>query len=387
MAGAKRDFYEVLDVKRDASQEDIKRAYRRMALKYHPDKNPNNPEAEQKFKDCAAAYEVLSDPEKRRQYDRYGHEGLRGAGMHDFQNMGMGDIFSMFGEVFGGDIFGDMFGGGRRGRGGRTRTQQGRHLQTEIELTLEQVLSGAEQIIEFNRQELCDRCKGDGSEPGHPRQTCAQCGGSGQMAQTGMGGLFRMVTTCNRCGGHGTTVTHPCGKCSGKGVVKAHRRIKVRIPPGAMEGEPKRIPGEGEPSPNGGPPGDLFCYIKIAPHPFFLRQGDDLVLRMPISFSQAALGATVEAPSLTGKVELEVPAGTQHGKVLEVKNEGLPNGQSGRRGSLLVQILIEIPRKLNKRQRDLLREFAETEDKSVMPESKGMFQKIKDYLAKHQEGN
>jgi len=374
MSVDKRDYYEVLGVSRTASADDIKRSYRRMALKYHPDKNPENAEAEQKFKQCAEAYEVLSDPEKRQRYDRFGHEGLRGVGVHDFSRMGFDDIFSMFDDIFGGGIF-----GGRR-RGGGRRVSKGYDIETQVELSLKEVLTGVEKGIEFKRRDFCETCSGSGTEPGHQTQKCSHCGGQGQVAQAGMGGLFRMVTTCPACKGRGTVITHPCKKCKGSGRTIKTRMVSIKIPAGIRDGQAIRLSGEGEPGDNSGPRGDLYCYAKVKPHPFLLRNDDDLVIRVPIGFSQAALGTTIEVPTLSGSKQLEVPAGTQHGVVLQIKSEGLPDIRSGRRGSLLAQILVEIPKKLSKEQKRLLREFAETEDKTVLPESKGFFEKIKDYL-------
>jgi len=375
MTTTKRDYYEVLGVSRDSGAEDVKRAYRRMALKYHPDKNPDNNEAEQKFKESAEAYEVLSDPEKRQQYDRYGHDGLRGVGMHDFSRMDFNDIFSMFDDIFGG-----AFGGRRRGSAG-TRRGRGYDIEIQIELTLSEVLTGVEKGIEFKRRDLCEHCSGRGNEPGHSPQPCPHCGGQGQVAQSGMGGLFRMVTTCPHCKGKGSVITHPCKKCSGQGLTIKKRVLSVKVPAGVKDGQAVRITNEGEPGQNGGPRGDLYCYVQVKSHPFLLRNDDDLVVRVPIGFSQAALGATVAVPSLSGRREITIPSGTQHGSVLQVKGQGLPNLRSGRRGALLVQILVEIPKKLNKAQEKLLREFAETEDKTVLPESKGFLEKLKKYFA------
>lgn len=380
MASTKRDYYEVLGVGRESNSDDIKRAYRRHALKYHPDKNPNNEEAEHKFKECAEAYEVLSDPDKRQRYDAYGHEGLRGVGMHDFSHMGFDDIFSMFDDIFGSGIFGG--GPNRTKRRGVTR---GYDIETELELTLKEVLTGVEKTIEFKRRDICDHCAGKGTEPGHNLQACPHCGGQGQVQQSGMGGLFRMVTTCPQCGGQGKIITHPCRECRSEGIVIKKRTLSVKIPAGIRDGQAIRVTGEGEPGQRGGPRGDLYCYTKIQTHPFLLRNDDDLVVRIPISFSQAALGAMIDVPCLSGKKEISIPTGTQHGTVLKIKAEGLPNLQTSRRGSLLVQVLIEIPNKLNSQQEKLLRDFAKTEDKSVLPESNTFIEKLKKYFASESE--
>lgn len=375
MAATKRDYYEVLGVDRNCGGDDVKRAYRRMALKHHPDKNPDDTDAEQKFKECAEAYEVLSDPEKRQRYDQFGHEGLRGAGMHDFSRMGFDDIFSMFDDVFGGGIF-----GGRRGQA-RSRAARGYDIETQVAITLKDVLTGVQKGLEFQRQDYCDHCSGKGSEPGHDPDTCPQCGGAGQVVQTGMGGLFRMATTCSRCRGAGKIVSQACSKCGGTGQIAKMRTLSVKIPAGISDGQAVRITGEGEPGQQGGSRGDLYCYIKVETHPFLLREGDDLVVRVPIGFSQAALGAEIEVPCLDGKKEIKIAAGTQHGAVIEAKGQGMPNLRSGRRGALLVQLLVEIPKKLNKEQTRLLREFAKTEDKTVLPESKGFFERLKEHFA------
>jgi molecular chaperone DnaJ len=374
MATAKRDYYEVLGVGREASAEDIKRAYRRMALKCHPDKNPGDKEAEKKFKECAEAYEVLWDPEKRARYDRFGHEGLRGVGMHDFSHMGMDDIFSMFEDIFGGGLS-----GGRPRRG--NRVARGYDIETQIELTLKDVLTGTETEIEFERQDPCPRCGGSGSAPGKGLQACVQCGGQGQVAQTGMGGLFRMVTTCPRCQGRGQVIAHPCEACRGRGRKEQSRRVAVKLPAGIQDGQAVRVRGEGEPGGHGGPPGDLYVYARVKAHPFLVRNDDDLVVRVPIGFSQAALGAQIEVPGLEGRVPVTIEAGTQHGSVIQVKGQGLPGLRNGRRGALLVQVLVEIPRKLSKEQQKLLRQFATTEDKDVLPESKGFFERLKTFFA------
>jgi len=379
MATTKRDYYEILGIGRDSSGDDIKRAYRRMAIKHHPDKNPDDAGAEKKFKESAEAYEVLSDPEKRRCYDQYGHDGLHGAGMHDFSHMGFEDIFSMFDDIFGGGVF-----GGSSRRRSRSRASRGYNIETQLEVTLGEVLIGVEKEIEFQRRDLCDSCQGSGSEPGHDPAVCPQCGGQGQVAQSGMGGLFQITTTCPKCQGQGRVISKACKTCSGKGRVKKMRTLSIKIPAGIQDGQAVRLNGEGEPGGGGGPRGDLYCYIKVKPHPLLIRDADDLVVRLPVSFSQAALGATVDVPSLNGTREIMIQAGTQHGTVLQVKGQGLPDLRSGRRGSLLVQVLVEIPRKLNENQRQLLRDFAETEDNSVLPESKGFFEKLKSHFSPDQ---
>lgn len=369
VSSVKRDYYEVLSVSRTANGDEIKRSYRRLAMKYHPDRqsDADKATAEVHFKECAEAYEVLSDPERRQRYDQYGHAGING--QHDFSNMDVGDIFSMFDEIFGGR------GGGGRGRG---RPARGFDLETQVELTLAEIASGVEKTIEFERQSACETCHGSGAKPGTKPSACVACGGSGRVAQQGFGGMFRMVTACPNCRGKGSIVRDHCLDCSGTGKRPVKRVISVKIPAGVHEGQAVRVVGEGEPGEPGSPPGDLHVYVAVKQHPFFTRHGNDLVCQVPLSFTQAAMGGKVKVPTLDGFDELEVAAGTQHGEVFKFKGKGLPDLRSGRRGDELVQVLIEIPRKLTDRQRKLLEEFAETEDTAVMPGKKGFLDKLKD---------
>lgn len=373
----KRDYYEVLGVSREAGSDDIRKAYRQAAMKFHPDRNPGNAEAEASFKEAAEAYEILSDPEKRQRYDRYGHQGMQGAGAHDFSGMNVQDIFSMFDDIFGGGLFG----GGRRGRGG------GVDLEMQVELSLEQVAAGVEQTVEFDRQDFCDTCSGTGSEPGSKRRNCPTCGGYGQVEQsTGLGAFFgRVVTACPSCRGKGTLVVSPCKKCRGTGRQAKHRVLTVRIPAGINDGQGVRAAGEGEPSENGSARGDLHIYVRVRPHPFLERHGQDLLCRVPISFAQAALGAKIEVPTLKGAVELTIPAGTQHGQTFRLSDRGLPSLRSRSRGDEVVQVWIEVPRKLSPRQSELLREYAKTEDQTVLPESKGFFEKLAEFFSGGQD--
>jgi molecular chaperone DnaJ len=373
VATVKRDYYEVLSVAKTADGEEIKRSYRRLAMKYHPDRaDGDKTEAEVKFKECAEAYEVLSDPHKRQRYDQFGHQGVNG--QHDFSHMDVTDIFSMFDDIFGGAF------SGRRGGGGGARQAQARgfDLETQVELTLDEVASGVEKTIEFEKQDLCETCKGSGAKPGVPPVVCVQCGGQGRVAQQGFGGMFRMVTTCPNCRGRGSVVREHCPSCGGSGRQLRKRVVTVKIPAGVHEGQAVRITGEGEPGENGAPPGDLHCYIAVKQHPFFSRHNNDLVCQIPISFAQAALGSTIEVPTLAGPHELDVPAGTQHGEVFKLKGKGLPDIRTYRNGDELVQVLIEVPKKLNRKQEQLLREYAETEDHSVLPQRKGFLEKLKD---------
>lgn len=370
---SKRDYYEVLGVSRDASPEEIKRAYKRAAMRYHPDRNPDDPEAERKFKEAAEAFEVLSDPERRARYDRYGHAGLAGTGVHDFSTMGVEDIFS---------VFADIFGGSRRSR-------RGSDLEVEIELSLQEVATGTERTLEFERLDYCDVCGGTGSAPGAERRVCPTCGGYGQVEQTTGFGLLlgRVITTCPTCRGRGRVISTPCRACGGRGQVMKRRVVTARIPPGIREGTGVRLRGEGEPGPDGQPRGDLLCYVRIREHPFLQRRGNDLICRVPISFTQAALGARVEVPTLTGKAEVTIPPGTQHGQVFRLKGLGLPDIRTGRRGDQLVEVAVEIPRRLNRRQRELLEQFAATEDESAMPQSRSWFRRLMEYLAGDSESH
>jgi len=367
VSSGKRDLYEVLGLSRTAAPEEIKKAYRRRAHKFHPDRNQGNPDAEEKFKEAAEAYEVLSDPAKRHRYDQFGHAGLNGSGLHDFSHMQVDDIFSMFSDIFGG--------------GGRRRRSHGADLQTQVEIPLAEVATGTERSIEFSRHDYCEACAGSGSARGTERRTCSTCGGYGQVEQTGgLGAIFgRVIIACPDCQGRGTLIVTPCPSCGGSGRVIKERLVTVQIPAGIHDGQAIRVRGEGEPGEDGASRGDLHCYVRVAPHPFLERHHDDLVCSMPISFTQASLGARVEVPTLTGKAELKIPAGTQHGQLFRMRGLGLPDIRSGRRADEIVQVMIEIPKRLNKKQEQLLREFVETEDKNVLPESKGFFEKLMDH--------
>jgi molecular chaperone DnaJ len=369
----KRDYYEVLGVTRTADGEEIKRSYRRLAMKYHPDRNPGDAEAEARFKECAEAYEVLSDDGKRKRYDQFGHGGVGGG--HDFSHMDVTDIFSMFDDIFGGAFAGR---GGGGGGAGRARASRGFDLETQVELSLAEVASGAEKTIEFERQDNCDTCKGTGAKPGSSPIVCVQCGGNGRVAQQGFGGMFRMVTTCPNCRGRGTVVRDHCMSCGGTGRQLRKQTVTVKIPAGVHEGQAVRITGQGEPGDAGAPPGDLHCYITVKPHPIFSRHNNDLVCQFPISFTQAALGATVEVPTLKGPESLEIPSGTQHGEVFKLRGKGLPDVRSHRAGDELVQVLIEVPKRLTEKQRQLLHEYASTEDGATMPQRRSFLDKLKD---------
>lgn len=371
---SKRDYYEVLDVDRSASGDEIKRAFRKAAIKYHPDKNPGDATAEAAFKEAAEAYEVLSDDQKRQQYDQFGHEGVGGGP----QFSGFEDIFSAFGDIFGGGggggIFGDIFGGG----GGGGRRAKGTSLRCELALDLQEVLTGVEKTIGLKRREPCDTCDGSGAKPGTAPKTCTVCNGAGQVMRSH--GFFNLRSTCPRCDGAGSFVESPCGTCSGQGRVVQKAEVKVKIPPGLVDGMELRIQGEGEAGADGAPRGDLYCRIRVKPHKIFARQDEHLIVDFPISFPQAALGAEIEVPTLTGSAKLNVPAGTQSGEVFKLKSQGLPRPDGYGRGNILVQVGIETPKKISSEQAELLRKYAELEEKNITPKRKSFFDKVKDFL-------
>jgi len=379
---AKRDYYEVLGVGKNASADEIKRAYRRMAMKHHPDKNPGDKEAEAKFKECAEAYEVLSDTEKRQRYNQFGHEGLRGMGMRDYSHMRWQDIGSIFEDILGGfGGFGDLFGMGGQRRGRRGGPSRGYDLETSVDLTLNDIAKGAEKTIEFTRQDICGECTGSGSARGSKPGRCPACGGSGQVVKSG--GFFQMVSTCRQCGGSGQVITNPCKKCKGTGRVPKKRIVNIKIPAGVHEGQGIRVASEGEPGRGGGPKGDLYCYVRIKRHEFLQRDVNDLIAVVPISFTQAVLGTTIDVPSLNGTQGLKIPPGTQYGSIFRIKGKGLPDIRTRRTGDQLVQITIETPVKLNTKQEELLRESAKSENKSVSPQSKRFFDKLKKHFGNH----
>ncbi|HVZ94759.1 MAG TPA: molecular chaperone DnaJ [Phycisphaerales bacterium] len=381
-----RDYYEILSVTRTADGEEIKRSYRRLAMKYHPDRNPGDAEAEAKFKEAAEAYEVLGDAEKRKIYDQFGHDGLRSRGApagHDFSRMNVEDIFSMFNDIFGGGGGGGF--GGRAGARGRGGVARGFDLETEVVISLEEVSKGIETEVEFTRLDVCTTCKGSGAKPGSKPERCQTCGGQGQVIQTGLGGMFRMQTVCPHCRGRGEIIKDKCGACTGKGRVPKSRKLSVKIPPGIHDGQALRVPNEGEPpgpemSPEGhGVRGDLHVVVRVEEHDLFKREGDHLVLEMPISYTQAALGAHLEVPTIDGSpASVVVPRGTQHGTLLRIGDAGLPNLRTGRRGELVIVTKIEVPKKLNEKQEKLLRDLAVLEQQpGILPENNSFWKKIK----------
>ncbi len=350
------DYYEILGVPRQASQEEIKSAYRRLALKYHPDRNPGNKNAEEQFKRISEAYQVLSDAERRQLYDLYGHAGLNG--------LDLGAGFSGFDDIFGsfGDIFEEFFGFGGRRHSQAPQAQPGADLRYQITLTLEQVVKGLETEIEVERREVCDHCQGQGMEPGSQRQACPQCGGRGQVSQSR--GILRVFTTCPRCRGTGSYISSPCRACGGGGTVRKRDRVQVRIPPGMDNGTRLRLRGEGEPGRFGGPAGDLYVEVRVAPHHLFKRQGKDLYYQAELSFVAAALGAEIEVPTMNGQTTLTIPPGTQSGATFRLRGEGVPDLRNHKRGDLVVQVSLLTPTNLTPHQEELLREFLNLEKAS-----------------------
>ncbi len=370
MAATKRDYYEVLGINRDAAPDDIKKAYRQMALKFHPDRNPGDDEAPKKFKEAAEAYEVLSDPDKRQRYDRYGHAGLNGAAFHDFRSAD--DIMSAFGDIFGGAIFGDLFAERRRG------PRPGPDLLMKLEINLVEAARGATRTIDVNRQDFCSECRGSGARKGTSPTTCNYCGGRGQIVQAR--GFFQMATTCPACGGEGVRITDPCTNCRGAGRVPTTAHLPVNIPPGVEAGMWLQLRNQGELGDLGAPRGNLRIQVLVKKHPFFERRRNDLICQVPISFAQAALGAVVEVPMLDGREHIEVPRGTQSGEILRIKGRGMPDLGGRGRGDELVEIFVETPRHMTPRQEELLREFAEIEHEQVSPRRKSFFEKLRDYF-------
>jgi len=369
---AKRDYYEVLGVNRDASEDDLKKSYRRLAMKWHPDRNPDNPRAEEHFKEAKEAYEVLSDANKRAAYDQFGHAGVdphtAGAGAAGMS--GFGDIFS--------DIFGEIFGGGR---GGRSTVFRGADLRYNLEITLEQAAHGFETKIRIPAMTTCETCKGSGARPGTAPATCPSCRGAGQVRVSQ--GPFSIAQTCPRCHGSGSIIPHPCAACSGSGRIKLQKTLAVRIPAGVDEGDRVRLSGEGEPGVNGGPSGDLYVQVHIKPHAVFTRDHDDLHCEMPISITTAALGGEIEIPTLDGSAKIRVPAETQSGKTFRMRAKGIKGVRSQAPGDLFCHVVVETPVQLTGRQRELLREFeaiSQQDSGRHNPRAKGWFDKVKEFF-------
>ncbi|GGP26950.1 molecular chaperone DnaJ [Silvimonas amylolytica] len=373
---SKKDFYEVLGMNRDASDDDIKKAYRKLAMKYHPDRNPDSKEAEEKFKEGKEAYEILSDAQKRAAYDQYGHAGVdpqAGMGGGGFGGGGFADAFS--------DIFGDIFGGQGGGRGGRSNVYRGSDLRYNMEITLEEAARGVERQIKIPAHEECDVCHGSGAKPGTEAKTCHTCNGQGQVRVSQ--GFFSIQQTCPTCHGSGKYIPDPCRNCHGTGRVQTTKTLAVKIPGGVDEGDRIRLSGEGEPGVNGGPHGDLYVVIHIKPHSVFEREGNDLHCEMPISITAAALGGEIEIPTLDGKARISIPAGTQSGQVFRLRGKGIKGVRSAVTGDLMCHVMLETPVNLTSRQKELLREFeqiSQDEPAKHNPRAKSFMDKVKDFF-------
>lgn len=380
---AKEDYYELLGVEKNASEEDLKKAYRKKAVQYHPDKNPGNKEAEEMFKKVSEAYEVLKDPDKRAAYDRYGHAAFQqggAAGPRGYGGAGgFHDPFDIFREVFGGGgggIFEEMFGGG--GGNGRGGGRDGADLRYDLEITLEEAARGVEREISFRRLASCDRCHGSGAEPGSKRVTCPTCRGAGQIRRSG--GIITFTQTCPTCGGAGTRVEKPCTQCHGEGRVAKTTKLNVRIPPGVETGSRLRSAGNGEAGMQGGSAGDLYIVLTVADHEIFERHGDDLFCEIPIKFTLAVLGGTIEVPTLFGKASLKIPHGTQSGTTFRLRAKGMPHLRGGGQGDQLVRVHVEVPTSLTAEQRKALEEFARLSGDADEPVARSFFEKAKKFF-------
>jgi molecular chaperone DnaJ len=372
---AKRDYYEVLGVNRDASDEDVKKAYRKLAMKWHPDRNPDNPKAEEHFKEAKEAYEMLSEPQKRAAYDQFGHAGVdpsmaAGAGAGAAGMGGFADAF--------GDIFGDIFGGGR----GRSNVYRGADLRYNLEVSLEEAARGTETRIRIPAMEECATCHGSGAKPGTQPTTCPQCQGHGQVRM--QQGFFSIQQTCPRCHGSGKIVASPCATCDGAGRIRQHKTLSVKIPAGVDEGDRIRLSGEGEAGSNGGPPGDLYVVIHLKPHGVFTRDHNDLHCEMPVSYTAAALGGEIEIPTLDSQAKIKIPAGTQTGQMFRLRSKGIKGVRSSGHGDLICHVVVETPVNLTARQKELLQELEAINIKDGgkhNPRAKSWMEKVKEFFA------
>ncbi len=371
MPQSKKDYYSVLGVSRSAAAEDIKKAYRKCALAHHPDRNPGDKKAEEKFKEATEAYQVLADPKKRQIYDEYGHEGLGTRGFSGFSSTGFSDIFE--------DIFEDFFGAGVSSRS-RQQSQKGSDLQYDLEISFKEAAFGVEKTIEIRREESCVTCKGDGAKPGTSRVSCPVCHGSGQILASS--GFFSISRPCHRCRGQGSFVEHPCDACKGSGRAVVDRKIQVKIPAGVEAGTRLRMSGEGEAGIRSGPRGDLYIDIYVKPDEFFSRNGNNVLCEVPVSFVHAALGGEIEVPTLTGTTALKIPAGTQNGKIFKLKAKGIASLHGHGIGDEEVKILVETPANLSDRQKELLKQFADLSGEKVNPITVSFMQKVKNLFNK-----
>jgi len=375
-ATMKTDYYEVLEVERTASDGELKTAYRKLAMQHHPDRNPNNPEAEEKFKICSEAYQVLSDPDKRAAYDRYGHAGVNGAAGNPFQGGGpfqQGDL----GDIFG-DLFGEMFnmgGGGRRA----SRQQRGRDLKFDMKLEFVEAVFGVEREISIRRAEVCDDCSGTGSEGAKQPESCQQCGGRGQIRS--QQGFFSVARTCPVCSGTGSVVRNPCKICRGDARITREHKIMVKVPAGVESDTRIRYSGEGDAGRFGGPAGDFYVVLDVKPHKFFEREGDDLHCVIPVSFPQAALGTELDVETLEGVETLKIPEGTQSGRAFKLRGKGVPHLNSHGKGDLIVEVRVQTPSKMNKQQKELMKQLSETMTVENTPTARGLFGKVKDIFS------
>lgn len=377
----KRDYYDVLGVGKSADATEIKKAYRKLAMKYHPDKNPGDKEAEEKFKEINEAYEVLSDETKRKNYDQFGHEGVNGQGFGGdggFGGQGFGGFDDIFGDIFG-DMFGGGFGGGRQRRRGPER---GADIRQRINISFEDAAFGKKVQVKINRSEECDECHGSGAKPGTSKKTCPTCNGSGQVqsVQRTPFGNIASTRTCSTCNGEGEVIDSPCSKCHGKGSIRKTKTIEVDVPAGIDEGQMIKLSGQGELGTRGGPRGDLYIEVSVNAHQLFTREGYDVYLEMPITFAQATLGDEIQVPTLDGKVQYQVPEGTQTGTVFRLKGKGIPKLRSNVRGDQYVKVTVEIPTKLNDKQKELVRQFAKECGEEVHERQKSLGDKIDSWL-------
>jgi molecular chaperone DnaJ len=376
----KRDFYEILGVPRNASPEEIKKAYRKLALQYHPDRNPNNKESEEKFKEAAEAYEALSDPAKRQRFDQYGHEGMRGTDFHSYTDIN--DIFSNFGDIFGGSIFEDVLSGGRQQRR-RASGQAGSDLRVQLKLTLEEIATGIEKKIKIRKSKICHTCSGSGAKPGSAKTTCPHCGGTGELRQVSRSvfGQFVNITTCLHCGGEGQIIRDQCPTCSGEGRENGETTVKVNVPAGVSEGNYIAMQGQGNAGRRGGRAGDIIVEFQELRHEHFVRNGDDIIYNALISFPEAVMGGDIEVPTLTGRSRVKIEPGTMPGKILRMKEKGIQHLNSHGKGDQLIRVQVWVPTKLNGREKELLKELSSSEH--IVPSeeekkaNKSFFEKVR----------
>jgi molecular chaperone DnaJ len=363
---AKRDFYEVLGVERTCTAEELKKAYRQAALKHHPDRNPDDPASEERFKECTEAYQVLSDLDKRARYDRFGHNAPGGFGGSDMGYVNLEDMF--------GDLFGDFFGRGRRG----PRRRRGHDLRYDLKISFMDAYAGGEKTIHVPKNVVCPTCNGSRAKPGTVASPCPVCNGLGQVRY--QQGFFSISRSCHRCGGEGKVVTSPCEKCRGAGMIEEEKELNVKVPRGIDSGQKIRYRGEGEAAEGGGEPGDLYVVMMIEDHPLFIRQGSDLLVEMPISFPQATLGDEIEVPTPEGPAKMKVPSGTQPGKVFRMRGKGMPDVNGRGMGDLHIRVQVEVPTHLSDEQTQLLQRFAEISGEDIHPQSQSFFAKVKEFF-------